>query len=345
MLDKEYGIIRPRFVRLLATTLERRLGHLPEAFDDNLPSGWRNDDTLAISKAQMIQAWEIAAKALPAEPFGLYVAQMASASLFGLLGYLAQYSATVEEACLQVVHYNTVLKVDAGHWEIQRSPIELVIRYHVHLPGIRAWRHKVDFIIGSFVLICRAIAGRPHPDLRVDVGHAPVGDPAIYREILGPRVGFSASTPEIALDPITARRSLPGSRPGLLAILKDVADQQRRVEPKNWSDRVRRVLLGGIPDGITTVTEVAPVLGVSARSLRRRLLEEDTSFRALLDQSRFELARRLLEDPALSTDQIANVLGFCTVTAFYRAFPRWAGTSLADYRHELTAQGRVFESS
>lgn len=80
------------------------------------------------------------------------------------------------------------------------------------------------------------------------------------------------------------------------------------------------------------VQEVAATFGMPERSFRRRLSEENTSFRKLLDQVRFDKARQLLQETALPVESIAVKLGYAESAAFIHAFQRWAGKTPAAFR-------------
>ncbi|MBK6351585.1 MAG: helix-turn-helix transcriptional regulator [Proteobacteria bacterium] len=69
-----------------------------------------------------------------------------------------------------------------------------------------------------------------------------------------------------------------------------------------------------------------------SRTLSRRLEEFGTGFQQLVDESRFEIARQMLEKTALSVDQIAEAIGYTGASAFTRAFRRWSGTTPAVWR-------------
>jgi AraC-like DNA-binding protein len=66
--------------------------------------------------------------------------------------------------------------------------------------------------------------------------------------------------------------------------------------------------------------------------LQRRLQEEDTSFRSILNDRQFALAKRYFNDSALSIGQVAFKVGFSDHAAFTRAFKRWSGVSPKDYK-------------
>lgn len=91
---------------------------------------------------------------------------------------------------------------------------------------------------------------------------------------------------------------------------------------------IRETLLAG--DG--SARQVASRLGMSPRTLRRRLSGQGTSFEALQDRIRFELACHLLEHSTASLTQIADLLGCAHSSALSRAFRRWTGMSPRDWR-------------
>jgi AraC-like DNA-binding protein len=90
---------------------------------------------------------------------------------------------------------------------------------------------------------------------------------------------------------------------------------------------VENRLVSVLPSGRVQAATVAQQLGMSERSLRRRLAEEGTTFSELLDRVRNSLALRYLEDQHISLQQIAWLLGYSELSAFNHAFKRWSGTS------------------
>lgn len=97
--------------------------------------------------------------------------------------------------------------------------------------------------------------------------------------------------------------------------------------------RVREALPRGEDAGFHSLEEVAGKLGVSSRTLKRKLKAEGTAFSDILDQLAIEQARVLLRT-ALSVEQIAERMGYSDVSNFGRAFRRWTGTTPAAYRRD-----------
>lgn len=132
------------------------------------------------------------------------------------------------------------------------------------------------------------------------------------------------------LDAAVLRRPVPAADAELSRIVTAHADGllERLGSPAaSWSDRVRRALLQGLDGERATLPAVARQLGLSERSLQRRLRDEGTGFAPLLDAVRHELALRWVGEGRLALGEVAYLLGFSEPSAFHRAFRRWTGTT------------------
>ena len=102
-----------------------------------------------------------------------------------------------------------------------------------------------------------------------------------------------------------------------------------------FEERTRAVLLEALPSGQFAVEAVARRLGVSSRTLQRRLREEGTSYKDVVNTTREGLARQYLRRPHLTSTEIAFLLGFEEPTSFFRAFQRWTGETPERMRQHL----------
>lgn len=98
------------------------------------------------------------------------------------------------------------------------------------------------------------------------------------------------------------------------------------------SERVRAILLEGLPAGEHSIEIVAKRLAVSRRTLQRQLSDESTHFTDILNATRRQLARHYLDRPAVSQAEIAFLLGFQDANSFIRAFKEWTGMTPGMYR-------------
>jgi AraC-like DNA-binding protein len=100
----------------------------------------------------------------------------------------------------------------------------------------------------------------------------------------------------------------------------------------SYAERVRDLLLENGAQTRIDMNAVARSLGLSARSLRRRLCDEGISYNTIAESALATLAKQLLADQARSIQETAYTMGFSDPSAFYRAFKRWTGTTPKTFR-------------
>jgi AraC-like DNA-binding protein len=100
-------------------------------------------------------------------------------------------------------------------------------------------------------------------------------------------------------------------------------------------DRVAALLGAQLRLGKVQMAGVAKALDMSEATLRRRLNQEGSSFSELLEEVRFELAKRYLRDPTLEVADVAQLLGFRDLASFGETFTRWSrGQAPEAYRSQ-----------
>jgi AraC-like DNA-binding protein len=97
-------------------------------------------------------------------------------------------------------------------------------------------------------------------------------------------------------------------------------------------ERVRGVLRTALVTGHGSADQVAALFSMHRRTLSRRLAECGTSFAALADEGRFEIAKHMLANTTMDVSQVAAALDYAEASAFTRAFRRWSGTTPAAWR-------------
>lgn len=101
---------------------------------------------------------------------------------------------------------------------------------------------------------------------------------------------------------------------------------------ESFSARVRSTLIEALPIGAVAIDDVAGRLGVSKRTLQRKLSEEGTSYQKQLNHVRELLAKRYLTTTSMRSNEIAFMLGCLELNSFLRAFNTWTGLSPSEYR-------------
>ncbi len=120
----------------------------------------------------------------------------------------------------------------------------------------------------------------------------------------------------------------------LLNILKRHCRQILGARPKadDFVFEVQQSIATLLPSGQSKIDAVAQDIGMSSRTLTRRLAEDGLTYKGLLDQMRRKLALQYLKDRRIGLKKVAYLLGYSEVSAFYRAFHRWTGTSPVQHR-------------
>jgi len=114
----------------------------------------------------------------------------------------------------------------------------------------------------------------------------------------------------------------------------DAGIQHNGREQIDFATSLRLLLTGYLDEGIN-ISDCANLVGMSNRTLQRRLSEHETSFNELLDQARFDSAKQLLRDNSISVSDICYELGYENPANFTRAFRRWAGVAPRQHRKSL----------
>ena len=142
--------------------------------------------------------------------------------------------------------------------------------------------------------------------------------------------GMSVSTDLLRL--LLGGAPLPNGE--LLGLLEGYAEKLLgRIRPEQtWSARVAEVLGRTLMDGKPRVAQAARLLGVSRRGLQGKLKEEGTTYQAVLDQVRHQLAVAYLKEDAVTLAEAAFLLGFSDQSAFTHAFRKWTGDSPHRFR-------------
>ncbi|QIS14110.1 helix-turn-helix domain-containing protein [Nocardia arthritidis] len=171
------------------------------------------------------------------------------------------------------------------------------------------------------------------PARRVRFRHRAPADTGRHREMFGVEPEFDAPVNEIAFDSAYLAVPLPQAnewaRHTCAQMCRELLRDRR--SRAGIAGAVRAMLVrdpGDIPDQAAVAAE----LFMSPRTLSRRLAEEGTSFRALLDEVRQTLAEALLARTGMTTEQVAARLGYAEAASFIRAFRRWNGCPPQEFR-------------
>lgn len=270
------------------------------------------------------------------EAFGLHTAEnFVDASSFGVAGFAVRSSTTLREAIDRTVRYAAVINestqmsvvYDEGGARIIDGP----------MPPLVWPRHYAELSMASFITLSRKWTGLQFDARAVGFRHAAPRDVSEHRRIFGCAPVFDCAQnfiviPRHVLDTqfkygdrllgeffeghLSGLARTQGTSPGALAEVRDA---------------MNALLKGGAP----TLEVVGKKLGLSERTLQRRLGERGVSFTEVLGSVRREAALRGIERPNASVQELAFACGFSDIKAFRRAFHRWTGVAPREYRRGI----------
>lgn len=191
-----------------------------------------------------------------------------------------------------------------------------------------------DITFAAVLELGRRGTGRHIKPLRVETTRAgPLSDAHVA--YFGTPIIPACRRNALVLDRADLDLPFPGHNPELLAILDPaLATSLDEIDAlTSLLDQVKITITRRIASGKPDIADVAHELGLSERTLQRRISALGSSYRKLLDEARRELGRQLLSEERSSIDEIAFLLGFQETSSFYRAFRMWEGVTPQQWRN------------
>jgi AraC-like DNA-binding protein len=196
-----------------------------------------------------------------------------------------------------------------------------------------------DFVVAAGTSLLRRYANIADAPIEVHFMHSEPADIQPYEQTFRTKARFGMPCNAIVLD--AARLALPLVRDDstIRAVFETYAREQLDSLATGVRRRIVDVAAEELRAGKLTMDSVSRRLGLSAATLRRRLEDEGTTFREIVDEVRRGLAEQHLLDRRFGIGEIAFLLGFSNVSAFNKAFRRWNASSPSEYRSKLLERG------
>ncbi len=320
----------------------RRLGHDPSAIllEAGLDPALFDDTRNLILLSGLGHLLGLCVTRTGCEEFGLLVGQRAGLHSLGLAGLLARYSPDVGTA-LQTLGEYMYLHHGGTLTAVKTEGDTATLSYAIHQPGVESTDQIGDGSLAVLFNILREMCG---PDWRPTEVHLARGRPLCpepYEAFFGARLRFGTGQNALLFSAMWLGRRLPEVDADLQRLLKRQVEEIEARHCDSFPDQVRGVLQAALLTRRASADEVAALFSMHSRTLNRRLNRFDTSFRELVDEGRYAIARQMLENTSLDVTGIASALGYADASAFTRAFRRWSGTTPGAWRAGLRSESNV----
>lgn len=280
-----------------------------------------------------------AALSLSGEPaLGLHMGRLSRLPQAGLAGMAAAQAPTLGEAARTLLRFEPLYAINyRGQSSYQADAQGAWLCFYAIDPYNDYNRFVVDSVLSGWLAQLGGLVTVPVRADRLEIAFEAPDYAAHYAPLCTSSVRFAAPTNRLHLNQTLLDLANPWHCPGTWQHLLQLceAELEQRTRLRSVSEHVTRclgpLLSGGREPDLKTV---ARHLHLPAWTVRRRLADEGTQFRALLNDTRRDLAEAYIRDTASSFGEIAYLLGFASAEAFQRAFKRWTGKTPGDYRRE-----------
>ena len=292
-----------------------------------------------LPQASLLALIEYAADRLNDPFFGLRLGYERDPRDAGVLTFIGLNELTLAHYLGDLQRYLSV-NLDECTLAVEEDGDRLSLGLRWGNPEMIGSRQASEFAIGTLLRGLRFVTRSRLSDAMVRLRHAAPVDAALAEKILHAPVEWTCDRDAVVGPRSWLQLPIAGADLELLDVLRDHANSLL-AERKAQSDmsivaRVERIVLPRLARGSIDAGAIAAELGMSTRTLTRKLGATGTSFAAVVDGLRCELAKRYVRSQEFSLKQTAHLLGFSEPAAFNRAFRRWTGRSPSAWRREIS---------
>ena len=263
--------------------------------------------------------------------FGLLAGQRSGLSVMGTVGYVARSAPDVGTALGEMAAYLHIH--DGGavlNLSVDRSVAAL--SYAILVDGVESSEQILDGAMAIAFNIMRELCGPEWKLSGLRLAHSKQGRLEPFKKFFGVTPYFDADQSELIFAAKWLGCPLPSADPTLHKLMIERASELQILTRDDVVGQLRRILKPLVSSSNCTLELAAKRLGVSGRTLDRRLALLGTSFRDIREDVRLQAACQLLRNTGKPSYEIAEILGYSDATAFTRAFRRWAKTAPGQWR-------------
>lgn len=273
---------------------------------------------------------------LTGEPaLGLRMGDSASVAAFQVVGYLAAHCRTIREGLDVFFRYHRIVSDCPASYLVERGE-QAVLVYNFPRSTPQLSRLRAEFGMARLFRIAGMFLRAGGLPREVWFEHAAPDYVAEYARVFGPEVALRFAQPSTSIVMPTALldRVQLHPNPQLYQVLQKQADAllSELDAGQSLAERIHGLVVHHFTEVEPEMEVLARRLGMSSRSLRRKLQQEGVSFSAVLARAMGELAQNVLREKHTTIQEAAFRLGFAETSSFHRAFKRWTGQTPNQFR-------------
>jgi AraC-like DNA-binding protein len=271
-----------------------------------------------------------ASAALGDDLLGFELAQIVDLRELGLLYYVLASSEDLSTALRRLTRFSAILNEGVRITDHESHTDAFAITFD-YVDVKRAHdRHQMEFFVTILLRLCRELTRRQLRPIEISLKHRRSLVSARIKAFFNCKIEFGSRFDRIVFQVAEKTITIVNADSYLNKLLIEYCEEilaTRRKKSGLWRTKVENAVAPLLPHGEANIEEVAKRLGISRRTLTRRLAAETVSFAEILSELRLGLARKYLAEPEIQVAEVAWLLGYKSTGAFSHAFRRWTGVS------------------
>ncbi|NQU65554.1 MAG: AraC family transcriptional regulator [SAR324 cluster bacterium] len=263
---------------------------------------------------------------------GLKIGNEITPERMGMVGHILQNCNHLEEACHQIIRYFKLF-FEMVDWKVEKRRKSIAFIYSVKNPKFYM-RYGAEIMLSAALTLMRSLTSTDFIPDEIRFRFEKPEYYSDYRKIFRTQIKFDQNEDAILLSQNQFKLPIPGGQSFIKDILLKHADDllDKAGDSETIKKQVQKLVYTELANGEVDIVLISEKLQISRWTLTRKLKDEGTTFKQLLQDSREKLAKVYLKKQAESVTEIAFLLGYSEASAFQRAFKKWVGETPLEYR-------------
>jgi AraC-like DNA-binding protein len=313
--------------------LVRELGGDPDPLlrQAGVDPDWLEDPDRPVSYLAFLTALRLGAQVTATPYFGLLLSRKQRISMLGAVGFAVREAPNVQAA---IENLNRFLPIHASALRTALVVERDLARWtlSVMLRDAPALEQQLDLVVGIGINLMRHLAGSDWTPSSVHLQRAEPVDTRPYRQLFQCPISFDADFTGLVFHKKVLAQPVVNADQQLFRVIHQYLTQLESSAPSDFGSLVRETVALSLQGGDSSIGNVASRLGLSERTLQRRLHAAGLNYKDILLHVRRSVAQQYLRDTGVSLTRIATILGYSDLAAFSRSFHREFGVSPRNWR-------------